>query len=445
MSETDFHTDTLVNIATSLRSGSISAIELCQAHLARIDALNPSLNAYTDVCAAQALAEAEASAERFKAGTPLSMVDGIPIAIKASLAIKGLPHTGGIAGFKDSLAKGDAYVVKKLREAGAVILGSTNMDEGALGALGDNPHYGRCYNPLGDNLSPGGSSGGSAVAVASGMAVAAIGSDTLGSVRIPSSYCGITGFKPSRNLIDSLGMIPTSWTLDTVGMLARSVDDSFMVLSAILGIAMDVAKLPNDIAGTTIGVPWAIVEQSDDLTDEVRAAFDDAIVILKGLGVIIKPLTLPDYDMIQLRRAAWLVAEVEAAEFHLDTLRDNPEFFTDSFRHMMGHGQQASDPVKIEALSKVALVGDIYSEALMGVDAIITPTTPTTAFPFDGKRRISQADFTTAANLVGAPSIAVPFGKSCESGLPFSLMITCDGLSERKTVTIARAFERAVK
>lgn len=441
----DYKMASITDTAASLRSGALSALDLTKAHLARIDELNPSLNAFMDICTESALAEAKASTERFDAGAPLSMLDGIPIAVKSCLAVKGLPHTAGIEGFKDSIAKGDAHVVTNLRAAGAIILGTTNMDEGALGAMGDNAYYGRCHNPLGETLTPGGSSGGSAVAVASGMAMVAIGTDALGSIRIPASYCGIVGFKPSRNLIDTLGLLPLSWTLDTIGTMARTVDDSFLTLAAILGIPMDPAKLPDDISGTTIGIPWQIIEQSSDLSGEMRTAFDEAIAKFKELGAIIKPISLPSYDMKELRRAAWLVCGAEAAEFHLDSLRDTPDFFSDNFRKMMTHGQQASDPEKIGALSKIGAVGDIYSEALLGVDAIITPTTPTTAFAFDAKRPNSQADFTTAANLVGAPTIAVPFGKSDVSGLPFSLQITTDGLSERKCVTIARAFERAVK
>ena len=441
----DYTKVSISKTAIALRSGELNAFDLCNSYLENIEKLNPSLNAYMDICKDTALAEAQDSAERFNNGKPLSMLDGIPVAVKSCLAVKGLPHTAGIKGFKDNISKGDAHVVKKLREAGAVILGTTNMDEGAIGAISDNSYYGRCYNPLDNSMTPGGSSGGSAVAVASAMAAVAIGTDALGSIRIPASYCGIVGFKPSRNLIDTLGLLPMSWTLDTVGTMARSVDDSFLTLAAILGIPMDPSKLPEDITGTTIGIPWQIIEQSQDLDIEVRTAFDSAIETFKFLGATIKPINFPSYDMKELRRAAWLVCEAEAAEFHLDTLRDNPEYFSDNFLRMMHHGQQASDPLKVKALSIIAAVGDIYSEALLSVDAIITPSTPTTAFAFDTIRPNSQADFTTAPNLVGAPSVAVPYGKSDVSGLPFSLQITTDGLSERKAVTIARAFERAVK
>ncbi len=435
----------ITETARALRSGELSALDLTKAHLATIDKLNPSLNAFMDINTDNALGAANASAERYSAGTPLSMLDGVPIAIKSCLAVKGLPHTAGIKGFKDSIAKGDAHVVIKLRQAGAIILGTTNMDEGALGAMGDNEYFGRCQNPLVNGFTPGGSSSGSAVAVASGMAMGAIGTDALGSIRIPASYCGIVGFKPSRNLINTLGLLPFSWTLDTVGTMTRSVGDSFLILSAILGIPVDNDRLPNDITGTTIGVPWQLIEQSADLTSEVRTAFDKAIATFKKLGAIIKPITLPNYDMKELRRSAWLVGCAEAAEFHLDSLRDTPDFFSNTFRQMMKYGQQASNQEKIGALSKVAAIGDVYSEALLGVDAIITPTTPTTAFSFEAKRPNSQADFTAAANIVGAPTIVVPYGKSVTSGLPFSLQITTDGLSERKTATIAQAFERALK
>lgn len=434
---------TIVETATALGNSDITAVELTEEHLARIDELNPALNAFTDIDTDGALAAAEASAERFATGKPLSMIDGIPIAIKNCLAVKGLPHTAGIEGFKDQIATGDAHVVKKLREAGAIILGTTNMDEGALGTLGDNPYFGRCYNPLGTNLNPGGSSSGSAVALASGMAMAAIGTDSLGSIRVPASFCGIVGFKPSRNLLDTLGLLPLSWTLDTVGPMAKSVDDTFITLAAMLGIPMDPAKLPNDIKGMTIGIPWELLDASNYLTDEVRAAFERAIGKFKELGAIIKPVNLTGYDIKKIRHAAWLVCEVEAAEFHLDTLRDNPDAFSKNLRSMMSHGAQASDPIRVEALTHMSAMGDIFSDALTGVDAIITPTTPTTAFEFDIERPISQADFTTAANLVGAPSIAVPYGKSDVSGLPFSLQITCDGLNERKAVTIARVFEKS--
>ena len=213
----------------------VTPVEVFQSYQSRIDGLDGALGCYVAQDKAAAEQAAHESAERWAKGTALSMIDGAPIAVKANIAVAGLPWHAGIGAFRDRIAEEDAPVVAQLRAAGAVILGLVNMHEGAFGALTDNPWFGRTQNPWKHGYSAGGSSGGSAAAVSAGLCAAALGSDTLGSVRIPSSFTGIFGHKPTQGLISTGDVIPMSWTLDHVGTHGRSADDCARLLAAACG------------------------------------------------------------------------------------------------------------------------------------------------------------------------------------------------------------------
>ena len=208
-----------------LACGALDAVALTEHYLEAIERHNPSLNCFLGVDDAGAARAALRSKARWAAGTPLGLLDGIPIAVKDNIAVEGWPHTAGLAGWRDNVARAQGPVVQRLIDAGAVLLGRLNMDEAALSALGDNPHYGRCHNPWAEGLTAGGSSGGSAVAVAAGLAVLALGTDTMGSVRIPAAYCGVPGLKPSFGRLSTVGVVPVGCAFDAVGPLARRADE----------------------------------------------------------------------------------------------------------------------------------------------------------------------------------------------------------------------------
>ena len=222
-------------LSRELQLGRISAVEATQYYLARIDALDDRLNSFITVAAEQALAQAAIADTRRANGKRLGPLDGIPIALKDNIDLVDMPTTAGVAARRQHKAPADAAVTANLRDAGVVFLGKTNMHEAALGATTDNPSFGRCHNPHRYNYTPGGSSGGSAAAVTAGLCAAALGTDTLGSVRIPASYCGNFGYKPSDGLVSKRGIVPLSWTLDQVGLLAPRAEDLWLMLMAMSG------------------------------------------------------------------------------------------------------------------------------------------------------------------------------------------------------------------
>jgi aspartyl-tRNA(Asn)/glutamyl-tRNA(Gln) amidotransferase subunit A len=210
----------------------ITPVEATEAYLSRIERLDPAVGAFVHLDREGALAAAHESAARWRDRAPLSPLDGAAIAVKSNIAVAGLPWTAGAGAYRERIAETDAAAVAALKASGAVILGLVNMEEGALGAVTDNPWFGRTHNPWRRDYTAGGSSGGSAAAVAAGFCAAALGTDTLGSVRLPSAYCGVVGHKPTQGLVSAEGVMELSWTLDHVGVHARSVQDAALLFAA---------------------------------------------------------------------------------------------------------------------------------------------------------------------------------------------------------------------
>ncbi|MCH7911153.1 MAG: amidase, partial [Candidatus Hydrogenedentes bacterium] len=225
----DVHGLTLTTIADLIRSGQHTSEEITRAYLERIDRYNPILNAYLHVFEKQALAQAAAMDREVASGKIRGPLHGVPIAVKDIIDIEGTVTTAGGVLLPDVPAAEDAPVIARLRDAGAVILGKLNLHEYAWGGTTNNPHYGHCFNPWKEGYSPGGSSGGAGAAVSAGLCAAALGTDTLGSVRIPSSYCGCVGIKPTARRVSNRGVYPLSWSMDNVGLLTRRVQDAAAV------------------------------------------------------------------------------------------------------------------------------------------------------------------------------------------------------------------------
>jgi aspartyl-tRNA(Asn)/glutamyl-tRNA(Gln) amidotransferase subunit A len=422
----------------SLYAGSaLSPVDAVSAYLMRAETLNPELNAFLFLDAEGARAQAERSAGRWRAAAPLSVLDGVPVGIKANIAVEGWPWHAGIAAYRDRLAPADAACVGRLRAAGAILLGGLNMDEAALGATTDNLAFGRCRNPRDLGRTPGGSSGGSAVAVAAGLCATALGTDTMGSVRIPASYCGVFGHKPRLGAVSTSGVTPLSWTLDTVGVLARSAQDVDAAM-AVLDPAWSRAAFGVD---RLEGVRLGLLDLSDQVTieDVVADAFHATMEAARAGGARVETIRLEGYDVVALRRAALLVAEVEGFVEHDAMMSAYPDGFTPGLKAMLAWGARQPAPKLASAYRRLAEMGQRIREAAVSHDAVLTPTTPQVAFPFDATVPANQADFTLPGNLAGLPATAFPVGSS-PTGLPLSVQIMAqsEATALRLAATLAR-------
>lgn len=439
-------------VTAALAAGEFSAREFTEATLKRIESQNGALNAFTAVTAEQALAAADESDVRRERGASIGPLEGVPIALKDNIDLKGTPTTAGMATRRDRIAVDDAVVTARLRGAGAVLLGKLNMEAAAMGAVTNNPDFGATHNPYRRGFTPGGSSGGSGAAVAAGLCVAALGTDTLGSVRIPASYCGVAGLKPSTGLVSVRGVVPLSWRYDHVGPLARSVRDLGLMLDALAGYDPECAESQDlpveatydpgeapDVSGFTLG---RLTGHGIAVDPDIDAAFGRACEVLSDLGCTIKDIAIPDHDYSAVRRAGLLIVVAEGAVVHADDLESRPGRLAPGVRAMMNHGRRASAADYVKAERRIAEVVVKARLAFEGLDALLTPAAPQTAFSFDDEAPVTQADFTAQANLTGAPAVSVPMGLS-GAGLPMGLQIVGKASADAAVLRIARAYERA--
>jgi aspartyl-tRNA(Asn)/glutamyl-tRNA(Gln) amidotransferase subunit A len=400
--------------------------------LARIDVLNPALRAFIEVDRQGALHAAEESDTRLKLGT-MRPLEGIPVAVKANIAVKGLEHNAGMDARSGMIAEEDAAVVALLRDAGAIILGTLNMHEAALGATTDNPFFGQCLNPHGEGMTPGGSSGGSAVAVAAGLCVAAIGTDTLGSIRIPASYCGVYGLKTSRDMISDAGVVPLSRRFDAIGPIARSLEDldavSKQLFSPSRVVAMRQARfLTLDALG---GVPCE---------PAVEAAYEAALAALPGTP---DRLTLTA-NCERIRTGTFIAATRELILHLVELGAERCERFSEEIETLIDIAIARSDSDyeedgKIVREAAVEILGTIE-----GNGVLILPTTPQVAFRAGERAPRTQADFTVLANVAGLPSISIPAGRD-ENGLPIGVQLIGPPAGEAMLLSQARRIDEALR
>ncbi|MEE9251557.1 MAG: amidase [Alphaproteobacteria bacterium] len=438
-------------LAGALAAGDVTARAHTEATVARIEAHNGALNAFTTVTKDEALAAADESDERRARGKVRGPLDGVPVALKENIDLAGVPTTAGMETRRHAVAEADAVVTARLRAAGAVLLGKLNMEAGAMGAVTNNPHYGATYNPYRAGFTPGGSSGGSGAAVAAGLCVVALGTDTLGSVRIPASYCGVTGLKPSTGLVSTRGVVPLSWRFDHVGPLARSARDLGIMLDALAGYDPESAEAkeapaadydPGDApeaGGVTLG---RLVDHGVEVAPDIVAAFDTACAVLSDLGCTIEDVALPDHDTSRLRRAGLLITVSEGAVAHADDLENRAGELSPKFRSALDYGRKAGAADYVDAERRIAELVVKARHLFQGIDVLLTPTTPQTAFSFEDEVPVTQADFTALANLTGAPAVSVPMGLS-GAGLPMGLQFTGKPLADATVLRMARVYERA--
>ncbi|MEL6692116.1 MAG: amidase [Pseudomonadota bacterium] len=368
----------------------------------RIEAFNPRINAFVDVT-----------------NTPYG--DELAWAAKSNIAVKGLPLTAGCEAYRSRIPETDADCIQRILASGGMVLGTVNMHEGALGATTDNEAYGRTTNPWSSDHTPGGSSGGSGAAVAAGLCDVALGTDTMGSVRIPAAYCGVQGHKPTYGLVPEGGVVPLSTTLDHIGPLARDVETLWRAMHTLAEWG-DVLRLEaKPLTGMRIGI-WSGAE-SVTLTPAVKTGFDAVLQSLRDEGVELVPVSPPKYDYSRSRRAGLLVSEVEGAMEHGVSADDpRPDGLSDTFYGLLHWGTRQTSEKVDAAYAHIESVHEAAAEVWQSVDFVIAPTAPQEAFRFTDDVPANQADFTAWADFAKLPATALYAGLSADR-LPLSVQL----------------------
>ena len=439
--------------AALVKSKEVSPVELARACLGRIEALNPSLNAFISVTAAAALEQAKVAEAEVRRGEWRGPLHGIPIALKDMIDTAGTPTTAASALYKDRRPERDAAVVERLRRAGAVLLGKLNMQEFAYGGTSVPSHFGPTRNPWRLECIAGGSSGGSAAAVAAGLCYGSLGTDTGGSIRQPAAFCGVVGLKATHGRVSTRGVIPLAPSLDHVGPLARTVGDCALLLEATAGYdsadvtsedrPIDLAPDAIDLSRMRIGIPREFFFAK--LDSEVAAAVERALALLTSLGAQTCEVALG----VSTDRT---VFRAEAFANHAAHLAETPELYLPETRKKLELGARIDAPTYIAARRHLAEMRRGVASLFTEVDVLITPTAPVAAprlsdYPatFDEVLALEGSSIlrnTRPFNMFGIPTLTVPCGMTRE-GLPVGLQIAGPPWQERRILGLARAYEAA--
>lgn len=459
---------TIAETSRRIRKKEISPVELTRLYLERIEALNPSLNAYLTLMNDRALATAKTAEREIRRGKYRGRLHGIPFSIKDNLAIKGVRTTAGSKILSEWVPDFDATVVKRLTESGAVILGKTQMHEWARGSHGINPFYGTTHNPWDLKRVPGGSSGGSAVSVVASLCLASIGTDSAGSVRNPSSLCGVVGLKPTYGRVSTYGGVPGTGGHSTnhFGVLAKTVEDCALVLETIAGYdpkdsLSAEAPVPRysravgkGVRGMKVGLLRGYFDEA--VEDEVRGALDEAVKTFQSLKMKVTEVSIPHLDLVPAVQMA--SSRSESTTDHDVYLRTRPRDYSNALLYGNIAGLLIPAKVFIQAQRVRRLICQEFEQVLEKVDVIIAPTVPVPAptieectkgyLERDG-RRISLLDkrgnylmlSTIPFNVTGLPSMSVPCGFSA-LGLPIGMQIVGGLFREETVFQVAHSYER---
>ena len=434
-----------------LRQKKISPVELTSACLARIDQLNPTLNAFITVTHESALAEARAAEVEIHRGNWRGPLHGIPIGLKDLIDTAGIKTTCGSALFADRVPTEDAEVVQRLKRAGAVLIGKQNMQEFAYGGTSASSHYGPVCNPWDTKRIPGGSSGGSAAAVAAGMCFGAIGSDTGGSIREPAAFCGIVGLKPTYGRVSTRGVFPLSWSLDHVGPLCRSVLDTAILLEAIAGYdEFDTTSpdWPTDNYTTALGAKETlrigVVREPffEGLDPEIENATNIALKLIGEMGVEILGVTLPPTPTA--------VQAPEVYAVHAKYFASTPELYRPWMRERLAQAAEVDTLSYVVGRRELDQVRRAINGVFSTVDLLVTPTTPVppitieealnmTTPPLPGELWLRN---TRPFNAYGLPTISIPCGFT-QAGLPIGFQIAGPRFGEGRVLAFAHNFEQS--
>jgi aspartyl-tRNA(Asn)/glutamyl-tRNA(Gln) amidotransferase subunit A len=424
---TDPHWLSIAEAAAAIRARKLSPVELTRHCLARIAKLNPTLNAFITVTAEQALADAKALENQ----KPRGPLHGIPIALKDLYDTKGIRTTAASKQYANRIPTEDADVVRLLKAAGAVIIGKANMDEFAYNYTGETSAYGTARNPWNTALSPGGSSGGSAVAVAAGLCFAALGSDTGGSIRLPSAFCGVTGYKPTWGQLSANGVLPLAWTLDTVGPMARSAADIEAVYNAIGG-------RPTPTKAPRFGLPRKpFFEQ---LKPETAQLIESALRHFPAPRETQFPAVPTIPGAPELTQPYGTVLYAEAYAFHKQMVEKSPQNYHPQTRDTIALGAATPAAEYIAARRELERYRASAAQLFPNVDLLLTPTTSGPAFPLGKPGGLLFLRNTSLWNLFGLPTISIPCGFT-KSGLPVGLQITGRPGEDALVLAAAKTFQ----
>jgi aspartyl-tRNA(Asn)/glutamyl-tRNA(Gln) amidotransferase subunit A len=440
---------TLKQASELLRRKAASPVDLTQACLKRIERYNPALNAFITVTSEQALETArdmEAEQRRGKWRGPLH---GIPIALKDNIDTAGIRTTAASGLFKERVPAEDAEVVRRLKEAGAVILGKLNLHEFAYGGTSDVSYFGAVHNPWALDHIAGGSSGGSAAATAADLCFGSLGTDTAGSVRIPSSYCGVVGFKPTYGRVSLRGVIPLSWTLDHVGPICKTVEDAGLMLAAMAGYdQLDPAsadvRVPDytrafqmETSKLRLGVPRSPF--FENLNPEVAQAVEAAIAVLRKISDHVTEPTLPATFPLLIN-----ITGPEAYAYHSRWITEFPNLYQPVTRdRIIQFAANVKAPDYAAALRQTNLLRREIKKTFSSVDLLITPTMPHPAESLAQSKDFDMVGLqnTSPFDILGLPTITVPCGFT-NSGLPIGLQISGAPFAESTVLALAYAYER---
>jgi aspartyl-tRNA(Asn)/glutamyl-tRNA(Gln) amidotransferase subunit A len=449
----------LLKLSGLIKKRQISPMEVTRKLLERIEALNPKLNAYITVVHEKAMESALQAEKEIAAGNWKGPLHGIPIGLKDLIYTKEIKTTMGSAIYKDHIPGYDAAVVEKLKQAGAIIIGKLNTHQFAYGPTGDRSFFGAVKNPYDLSKIPGGSSSGSGASVAASMCFAALGTDTGGSIRIPSACCGIVGMKPTFGRVSKYGVFPLSWTLDHVGAMTKTVQDNAILLNVLSGYDErdpysvkvkdeDFTRLLHQgVKGSIIGIPSTFYFENVD--SEVEKQVRQAVEVFRSLGAEIRIIEIPHLKQISL--AQQITIESEAYAVHEEILRNHSKQYDEEVktRLLKGLSTKAYEYVQAQQVKQLAITE--FNHALKEVEMILTPTLP--ILPTDiGQREINihgyqeqvrtaLTRFTGPTNLNGFPSLSIPCGFS-SSGLPIGLQLIGRPYDEANLYRFAYAFEQ---
>ncbi len=442
----------LKEVSELLRAKAVSPVGLTEACLKRISTYNPSLNAFITVTADQAMESARTMEREQRRGKWRGPLHGIPLAVKDNVDTAGIRTTAASELFKERVPSADAEVVRRLKNAGAILLGKTNLHEFAYGGSSSVSYFGPVHNPWALDRVSGGSSGGSAAATASELCFGSLGTDTAGSIRIPASYCGIVGFKPSYGRVSNRGVVPLSWTLDHVGPLCRSVGDTAIMLSVIAGydeldpssVEMPVPDYSNapkvQVSKLRLGIPRSPFFEGVDA--EIVKAVDAAIEVLRKLTLVMGEVMLPAVD-ISIDEIYARVRSVEAYTYHARSIAESPEKYQPSTRERIQAGAKVKTEDYVQARRDIDLLRREIKKIFTSFDLLITPTMPTPPVPITEGADPTAVHYrnTVPFDIFGLPAISVPCGFT-GAGLPIGLQIAGAPFAEPTVLTLAQAYER---
>jgi aspartyl-tRNA(Asn)/glutamyl-tRNA(Gln) amidotransferase subunit A len=470
---------TLAELHAAIASGQTKSADLAAEYFQRIEQKNPRLNVYLSLTKERALAQAARVDQAAAKGDPLGPLAGIPVGVKDVLVMQGAPATAGSKILKGYQPPYDATAVSRLEAAGAVLLGKLNCDEFAMGSSNENSAYGPVRNPVDTSRVPGGSSGGSAAAVAANMAVATLGTDTGGSIRQPASFCGVVGVLPTYGRVSRYGLIAFASSLDRIGPFAANVRDAATLLGVIAGhdpsdATSSPAPVPDYAAesdkfskGLRIGVPAEYF--GEGLDPEVRAAIESGIDSLRAAGCTIQPIALPTtryaiptYYLVATAEASANLARFDGVRYGYRSL--SSATLSDMYRHSRDEGFGAEvkrrillgtyalsagyyDAYYLKAQQVRRLLAEEFLRAFAAVDAIVTPTSPIPPFKLGEKTgdplAMYLADiYTVTASLAGICGVSVPCGAT-NGGLPVGMQVLASPMQEGTAFRVARAVEAA--